>query len=232
MPSDITLNDLRKVITATCEDDDICSVMLQLPLPEHLHEYEQMLLDIIPSIKDVDGLSTHSVGKLWSDKQCLHPCTAEGVMRALPNDLSGKKVAIINRSALVGKPLIKMVLDRNGTPVVCHSKSGNQSKVLRIASGCDYIITAVGKPFFITSGGFDWRGKTIIDVAINRHPDTNKLCGDIDIDSFKDIDCSITSVPGGIGTLTTSQLMLNVVKSFEMQYGSIDSLIRCFGTHK
>lgn len=228
LSEDTTYSDLEKIVVAACEDRNVTGCMVQLPLPEHLKKYEQRLLDIIPWKKDVDGLSTKSMERLWTNKECLTPCTAEGVMRLLPENLEGKIVALLGRSNLVGKPLIKMLLDRNATPVICHSKTGATS-MRNILMESDIVISAIGKPKYLNYSNFytptcipngTIKCKTIIDVGINRD-ENGKLCGDVAINTFAYTDCAITPVPKGVGSLTTAQLMLNVVKAYDLQRDKI-----------
>lgn len=211
--NDVSYSELEKVLIEHAIDPQTTALMLQLPLPDHLKKYQQKLLDLVPYFKDVDGLSTASVGRLWSDQPCLVPCTAAGIMRILPEDLSGYKVCIINRSALIGKPLAKLVLSRNGTPVICHSKTHS---IFGEANHSDILVTAMGKPKYIKYD--EWLDDLmIVDAAICRD-ENGKLCGDIDINTFEGSNCNITPVPGSVGILTTSQLMLNVVKAFYLQH--------------
>lgn len=120
---DVSYSDVVKIIQGLNEDSKVTGLMLQLPLPEHLKQFEQNFLDMIDWKKDIDGLSTESVGRLWSNKRCLKPATAQGIMSLLDDDLRDYTVAIINRSRLIGKPLVKMLEERNATPVLCHSKT-------------------------------------------------------------------------------------------------------------
>lgn len=209
--NDISVESLKALIEMISEASDVTGVMLQLPLPDHLKPYERELLDIIPWYKDVDGLNSASVGRLWSDLPCITPATAEGVMRLLPYNLRGRKVTIINRSNLIGKPLIKLLLDRDATVTVCHSKTHDVRENTRNAN---IVITGIGKPNY-----FDWEifdGQTWIDCGINRDKD-GKLCGDVYLYYLRDKDVKVTPVPGGVGILTTAQLMLNVIKANEYQ---------------
>ena len=198
-----------------CNDrHDTTGVMLQLPLPDHLKQYERELLDMISWDKDVDGLSSDSVGRLWTDKPCITPATPTGLLRLLPRDLSHRKVTIINRSNLIGKPLIKMLLDRDATVEICHSKTPNINTRFNRS---DIVITGIGKPkYFYPAIGLGFSGRIFIDCGISRDED-GKLCGDIDLKAFEKSDDSLTPVPGGIGILTTAQLMLNVIKAYELQ---------------
>lgn len=218
LPNDISYEHLINAIENFIFYDVSCTgIMLQLPLPDHLKPYQQKLLDLIPWQMDVDGLSAKSVGRLWSGQDCITPATAQGVMRLLPNDLSDKNVCVLGRSNLVGKPLVKLLEERNATVTLCHSKSGDIGWYARQGQ---IIISAIGKPRLLTSG---WctnpsMSQTFIDVGINRD-ENGKLCGDIDIDTFKETDCDITPVPGGVGLLTTAQLITNVVKAYKLQQG-------------
>lgn len=212
----ITYLTLSVVIKTLVNDDSVTGVILQLPLPDPLKQYERKLLDLIPYDKDVDGLSSDSVGRLWTGKPCITPATPTGILRLLPEDLSGKDVTIINRSDLIGKPLTKLLLDRNATVTVCHSKTRFLLDPIR---NTDIIITGVGK-----AGYFDCvymrHFQTWIDCGINRNGD-GKLCGDIDLTDCEDKLIDVTPVPGGVGILTTAQLMLNVIKAYELQEGKI-----------
>ncbi len=208
------LGSLKYLIGAYSEMEDTTGVMLQLPLPDHLKEYTQELLDLIPWEKDVDGLSSESVGRLWNGRDCIAPATPSGIMRLLPDDLSGKNVCIINRSNLIGKPLTKLLMDKNATVTVCHSKTRELS-LENTTFVSDIIVTGIGKPNHFNSELIS-DGQTWIDCGINRTP-CGELCGDVDSDTLMFTDVSVTPVPGGVGILTTASLMANVVKAYELQ---------------
>lgn len=211
-PDDVEVAEIkRKLIYLSC-DSNYTGIILQLPLPERLKKYERELLDCILWFKDVDGLTSESVGRLWTDKPCITPATPTGLLRLLPEDLSGKDVVIVNRSNLIGKPLIKLLLDRNATVKVCHSKTKGLDMD---TSNADIVITGVGKAKYF-GDYYIWDNITWIDCGINRD-ENGKLCGDVDLDSFLPYDVSVTPVPGGVGILTTSQLMLNVIKAYELR---------------
>lgn len=223
---EFSVADIEEVIYTAIYDLSVSGVMLQLPLPDHLKPYQQELLDIIPWHMDVDGLATDSIGRLWSGQKCLAPCTAAGILRLLPEDLSGKLITVVGRSALVGKPLVKLLEDRNATVTLCHSKTADLQYHTQIA---DIVISAIGKPkYFDSSYAFDTNdtlyGELLdhtpmwIDVGINRDKN-GKLCGDIDIATFEGMNCEVTPVPGGVGLLTTAQLVLNVIQAYKMQHG-------------
>lgn len=203
---------VRYKILEAVRDDSVTGIILQLPLPYHLKEYERVLLDLIPYKKDVDGLSSESMGRLWSDQPCIVPATAAGVMELLPVDLSGKVVTVVNRSNLIGKPLIKLLLDRNATVNVCHSKTEYLYTEINAA---DIVIVGIGSPEFFDYGYFR-PGQIVIDCGINRDPE-GKICGDVDPVGLDRREVRVTPVPGGVGLLTTAQLMRNVVKAHELQ---------------
>ena len=213
LPNNISYYELLKVIVDKCSYLYNTGVMLQLPLPDHLKPYERKLLDLILWYKDVDGLSTESVGRLWTGQYCIAPATAQGVMRLLPDSLSGTEVCVVGRSNLVGKPLVKLLEGRNATVILCHSRTLG---LHYMTAGADVVITAIGKPKFFDRRYTVGDRQMWIDVGINRD-ENGKLCGDVDIDSFKNTECSITPVPGGVGQLTTAQLALNVVKAYYLQ---------------
>lgn len=216
LPSDIRLDILKSTIKYHVNKKDSTGVMLQLPLPDHLKPYQQELLDLIPWQMDVDGLNTESIGRLWSGQECLVPCTSQGIMRLLPDDLSGENVCVIGRSNLVGKPLVKLLEQRNATVTLCHSKTRRLEDYTRRA---DIVIAAIGKPKYFNKMYFDdYYPQTWIDVGINRDEE-GKLCGDLDIEEFENTECKVTPTPGGTGILTVSQLIANVVKAYKLQQG-------------
>lgn len=208
------VSDISVTISHFNNNPTITGVILQLPLPDHLKPYERELLDLISWYKDVDGLTCENVGRLWTNKPCITPATPTGLLRLLPEDLSGKDVAIVNRSNLIGKPLIKMLLDRNATVKVCHSKTDFLQAYTYHA---DIIITGIGKVNY-----FDYLymndNQIWIDCGINRDKN-GKLCGDVYRENVDYINLFLTPVPGGVGILTTAQLMLNVIKAYELQKG-------------
>lgn len=205
--------DLKYLIQVYAEMDDITGIMLQLPLPGRLSGYKQELLDLIPWYKDVDGLSSESVGRLWNGRDSIAPATPSGILRLLPDDLSGKNVCIINRSNLIGKPLMKLLLDRNATVTVCHSKTTPWDLMIN-AKESEIVVTGIGEPKWFDhefmSGMQTW-----IDCGINRDFEGH-LCGDVDAE-HGNVHASVTPVPGGVGLLTTASLMANVVKAYEYQ---------------
>lgn len=216
LSSNVTATDLKEKIEAANNDNSVTGIMVQLPLPEHLKKYEQDIIDTIDWKKDVDGLTSTSTGKLWTNMDCIHPATAEGIMSVLDEDLSGKDVLVINRSKLIGKPLVKLLEERNATVTLAHSKTNRKDLILMMRRA-DIIITATGQPKWIAKHLFvTHRISTIIDCGMCRD-ENGKLCGDVDTESLESIDVAVTVTPGGTGLLTTSQLMLNIVKAYKLQ---------------
>lgn len=216
LPSDVTEDKLRKVIQAANEDVNVTALMLQLPLPDHLKAKQQEFIDLIDWKKDVDGLTSTSVGKLWTNQSGIHPATAEGIMSILDDDLSGKNVLVINRSDLIGKPLVKLLEQRNATVTLAHSKTDKEELMLAMRRA-NIIITATGQPKWIAKHIFvNKHISTIIDCGMCRD-ENGKLCGDVDTDSLESLNVNVTVTPGGTGKLTVGQLMLNIIKAYELQ---------------
>lgn len=217
LPENICALDLSQVIIAANNDEEVSGVMLQLPLPEHLKKFEHELLNEIDDSKDVDGLSIDSVAKLWSGKPGLRPCTAEGCMKILENyELTGKHAVLVGRSNLCNKPLIQMLLQKDCTVTVTHSKTVGLKD---ITNSADIVICAIGKPKHFDASYFK-DDAIVLDVGINRD-EHGKLCGDVDVESLKDTNIHVTPTPGGTGALTTAMLMANVVKAYEINNGEI-----------
>lgn len=216
LPNDVSADDLISKIKNANDDSSVTGIMVQLPLPDHLKKYEQVIIDTINWKKDVDGLTSESTGKLWTNQECIHPATAEGIMSVLDDDLSEKDVLVINRSKLIGKPLVKLLEERNATVTLAHSKTNRKDLILMIRRA-DIIITATGQPKWISKHLFaTHRISTIIDCGMCRD-ENGKLCGDVDTESLEPLDVAVTVTPGGTGLLTTSQLMLNIVKAYKLQ---------------
>lgn len=193
-------------------DSSVTGIIVQLPLPDNMDE--EKIVNAISPFKDVDGLTTYSVGKLFSFKDGLYPCTALGIMDILDSiniNLEGANVVIVGRSSLVGKPLMGLMLKSNATVTVCHSKTVNLKEYTKRA---DVLIVAVGKPCFITED-YVKDDAVVIDVGINRVD--GKIYGDCDFDSISKKAKAITPVPGGVGPLTVVYLICNVVKAYYLQ---------------
>jgi methylenetetrahydrofolate dehydrogenase (NADP+)/methenyltetrahydrofolate cyclohydrolase len=201
-------------ITKLNNDISIHAILLQLPLPNHLIDYTPEFLEKISPTKDVDGLHPYNRGKLFDYDETYAPCTPKGIIALLEYyniELEGKDITIINRSNLVGKPLIFMFLKRNATVSICHTKTKNIDNYMKNA---DILVVAVGRPKFITKERIK-KNAIIIDVGINRVD--GKLCGDVDFDNVFEKCSRITPVPGGVGPLTVSYLLQNTFNSYKKQ---------------
>lgn len=196
---------LKELISSLNNDNNIDGILVQLPLPKHINEED--ILKLIHVEKDVDGFCAENVGKLSKNKPCLASCTPNGVMKMLEYyDISvkGKKAVVVGRSNIVGKPMAMLLLNADATVTVCHSKTQNLKEECLSA---DILISAVGKPYFITADMVK-DGAAVIDVGINRNKE-GKLCGDVDFENVKDKCSYITPVPGGVGPMTITMLMYN-----------------------
>ncbi len=209
---DIDNKKLCEIITTLNERSDITGILVQLPLPKHLDE--QIVFETINYKKDVDAFGIYNIGLLNHWKSQIMPCTPQGILFILKKylkDLSGKKVVIIGRSIIVGRPLASILIRENCTVTVVHSKTINIKEECSLA---DILIVATGVPNLIKA---DWVKKNsfVIDVGISRV--NNKIVGDVDFESVKNFTSFITPVPGGIGPLTVANLLLNTLKLFLIQ---------------
>lgn len=207
-----TQEELLKIINRLNESENVTGILVQFPLPAHIDA--KVINDSIVYTKDVDGFSIINKGKLYSNEDCLVPCTAQGVIDILKyNDIeiSGKKVVIINRSDLVGKPLMHLFLQNNATVTVCHSYTKNLQE---ISSTADILVVGVGKPNFITKD-YIKQDAIVLDIGISFLD--NKICGDVDFFDCIEKCSRITTVPGGVGLLTVTNLLTNVVKAFSIK---------------
>lgn len=188
-------------------------VFVQLPLPEHINE--NRIIQMINPNQDVDGFSIENVGTLMLKHpkiDAFMPCTAWGIINLLQEyniPISGKHCVIVNRSAIVGKPLAMMLLKEDATVTICHSKTENLKEICQQA---DILITAIGKPKFFTKD-YIKQDAIVIDVGMNRD-ENGKLCGDVDFDDVIDKVAAITPVPGGVGPMTITVLIYNVYKAW------------------
>ena len=207
------MEDLLQLIDRLNSDDSINGILLQAPLPKHL-EINRAFEEISP-IKDVDGFNPINVGKLLIGEDAFISCTPYGIIKMLEEyniPIQGKNAVVVGRSNIVGKPLAQCLLNKNATVIICHSKTENLSDYTKNA---DILISAVGKADLITADMVK-EGATVIDVGMNRN-DNGKLCGDVDFENVKEIASYITPVPGGVGPMTITMLMNNVIKAYKMQ---------------
>ena len=210
----VTEAELLQIIDELNESACISGILVQLPLPAHINP--ETVIERIAPEKDVDGFTAANTGKLWLNKHDIAPCTALGIIELLDYyniDIAGKHCVVVGRSNIVGKPVAALMLERNATVTVCHSKTHNLSDITRQA---DILISAVGKPQFITWGMVK-DGAVVIDVGINRD-ENGKLCGDVAFDGtpdggkgVADRASYITPVPGGVGPMTVAMLMKNTL---------------------
>ena len=209
LPENISQKELLELIDKLNKDKNTNGILVQLPLPVHLDEKE-VINAILPE-KDVDAFHPVNVGKIMQGDYDFVPCTPAGIMEMLKYediDLTGKHCVIIGRSNIVGKPMAMLMLHKNATVTICHSKTENLNKICKQA---DVLVVAVGKPKFITSD-FVKEGAVVIDVGINRVD--GKLCGDVNFDDIVDKVNqvkAITPVPGGVGPMTIAMLMKNTL---------------------
>ena len=215
LAKDITQQELEEIIKALNVNEKIHGILVQLPLPKHLDVSK--VTSCITFSKDVDGLTPHNAGLLSTGKnEGLVPCTPLGIMRMFDYHdikLPGKNAIIINRSNLVGKPLFHLLLARDVTVIMCHSKTPNIPDMCKKA---DIIITAVGdRDRFILTADMIKEDAIIIDVAITRH--NGKLAGDVDYDNIIKKASFVTPVPGGVGPMTVAMLLKNTVTAAKMQ---------------
>lgn len=212
LPAESTFDEVAGTINYLNENPDVSGMILQLPLPKHLDE--NALIDLIDPDKDVDGCHYVQKGRLWTGRDSLVACTPYGVMKLLDYyniSLEGKNAVVIGRSNLVGKPLAQLLLDRNCTVTICHSRTKNLAE---ITSRADIVCVAIGKAKFLKADMVK-DGAVVIDVGMDRD-ENGKLCGDVD---FADVapKCSyITPVPGGVGPMTVTMLLANTVKAFKL----------------
>lgn len=221
-PGDTTQEELEGVIEELNQDDRIDGILVQLPLPSHL-DTVAVLQKIYPD-KDADGLHPLNLGKLVRSETGLRSCTPAGVMRLLVEyniDIEGKNAVVVGRSILVGKPLALMLLEKNATVTIAHSRTQDLAEVCRNA---DILVAAVGKPEMIAKDMVK-PGAVVIDVGINRIDNgegKSKLVGDVAFDSVSEIASYITPVPGGIGPMTVAMLLSNTVQSYRLKAGTIE----------
>lgn len=213
LPGDITQEELVDVISGLNADPATSGILLQLPLPDHLDA--QALIDRIHPDKDVDGLTEVSVGRLATGHPGLRPCTPSGVIELLDAaeiPIAGAEAVVVGRSPLVGQPLAQLLLQRDATVTVCHSRTRDLAAVCRRA---DILVAAAGVPRLIGADAVK-PGATVIDVGIH-HRGKDGLCGDVDFETVRTVAGAITPVPGGVGPMTIAMLLANTVTAVRRQ---------------
>ena len=210
LPSDTSELKLLDLIDELNNNEHINGILVQLPLPKHISSHK--ILEAIKPEKDVDGFHLQNVGRLVTGNPSFIPCTPAGIIQLLDYysvDLEGKNAVVLGRSNIVGKPVAFLLLEKNATVTICHSRTKNLSKITRQA---DVLIAAIGKPNFVTADMVK-DDVVIIDVGINRVND--KLIGDVDYQSVSKKASLITPVPGGVGPMTIAVLMANTLQAFK-----------------
>ncbi|MEK7678690.1 MAG: bifunctional methylenetetrahydrofolate dehydrogenase/methenyltetrahydrofolate cyclohydrolase FolD [Deltaproteobacteria bacterium] len=209
LPETATEETLLNLIAQLNASEEVHGILVQLPLPKQINE-EKVLEAIDPS-KDVDGFHPYNMGRLMIGNPTLQPCTPYGIMKLIEStgiEISGKEAVIIGRSNIVGKPMAMMLLRRNATVTICHSKTNDLAKKV---AGADIVIAAIGKANFV-EGGWIKEGALVIDVGINRTAD-GRLVGDVDFEGASKKASHITPVPGGVGPMTIAMLLKNTVEA-------------------
>ena len=207
----ITEEELLNLIKELNVDDTVDGVLVQLPLPKHISEAK--VIETISKEKDVDGFHPLNVAGLWQKTPHMEPCTPKGIMYLLKEmgvDPKGKRAVVIGRSNIVGLPVAKMLLDANATVTQCHTRTVDMPSVTRQA---EILVVAAGKAKMVT-GDMVSEGVVVIDVGMDRDPETGKLCGDVDFESVAPKASAITPVPGCVGPMTIACLMQNTVECF------------------
>ena len=209
LPEYTSEKELLELIDKLNKDTRVHGILVQLPLPEQINK-DHILKAISPD-KDVDGFTEINMGRLMTGQDGLVPCTPLGIMKLLEHyriQIEGKNAVVVGRSNIVGKPVAMMLLHRNATVTICHTRTKNMSEICRQA---DILIAAVGRSRMI-SGDMIKDGAVVIDVGINRL-DTGKLAGDVDYEGAAEKAAWITPVPGGVGPMTIAMLLYNTVKA-------------------
>lgn len=210
-PADLSEADLLARVDALNNDPAIHGILVQLPLPAHIDA--QKVIEAIAPTKDVDGFHVASAGALLTGSPGFWPCTPYGCMKMLESigyDLRGKHAVVIGRSNIVGKPMALMLLAKNATVTICHSATADLAVLTRQA---DVVVAAVGKRNVLTADMVK-PGAVVIDVGMNRN-DEGKLCGDVDFNGVKEVAGWITPVPGGVGPMTITMLLVNTIEAAE-----------------
>ena len=204
MPEDSTQEEVAQTVLSLANDDGVDGILVQLPLPKHINEND--ILNLIPADKDVDGFLAQNVGNLLLGEPCTIACTPFGVIKMLEHEnieMAGKNAVVIGRSNIVGKPMALLLLQKNCTVTVCHSKTANLKEVCK---GADILVAAIGRPEFVKADMVK-KDAVVIDVGINRTE--HGLVGDVDFENVKEIASHISPVPGGVGPMTIAMLLEN-----------------------
>ena len=213
LPENATEQEVLTLIGKLNEDTSVNGVLVQLPLPAHIDE-EKVILAVSP-IKDVDCFHPLNVGMLHTNKKGFLPCTPAGILELITRsgyEIAGKYCVVIGRSHHVGKPTAMLLLQKDATVTICHSKTKNLKEICKQA---DIIVSAVGKMHMVTADMVK-EGAIVIDVGMNRD-ENGKLCGDVDFDAVCEVAEAVSPVPGGVGLMTVAMLMQNCITAAELQ---------------
>lgn len=213
LPEETTMEELLALIKELNAKKSINGILCQLPLPKHLDE--KAVIENIDPIKDVDAFHAVNTGHIMIGDYLFLPCTPAGIMEMLKYyniEIEGKECVVIGRSNIVGKPMAMLLLQKNGTVTVCHSRTKNLKEV---TSRADILVAAVGIPYFVTADMVK-DGAVVIDVGMDRNKE-GKLCGDVDFAEVEKKASYITPVPGGVGPMTIATLMKNTVTAAKIQ---------------
>ncbi len=213
LPSETTQEEILELLGTLNQDSAVTAILVQLPLPKHIDE--ELVLKTVDPKKDVDGFNPLNLGKLAAGNEFITPATPTGIIRLLHEytiPVEGKHVVIIGRSAIVGRPMALMMINRHATVSVCHSRTKNLAEITRQA---DIIVVAAGKQNLLTADMIK-EGAVVVDVGINRT--VNKIVGDVDFESMKDKAGYITPVPGGVGPMTVATLLHNTLQLARVQH--------------
>ena len=215
--NNVKQKELEELIIKLNNDNNINGIFIEMPLPNNIDS--EFITNLISYKKDVDGFTNYNIGSLNNNKPLLIPCTPNGIMHLLKKynvDIEGKHVVVIGRSIIVGRPIATMLLNENATVTICHSKTKNLSDITKIA---DILIVSCNQKKFINKS-YVKRNAVVIDVGIHREIVNGEkvISGDVDFDDVKDIVSYITPVPGGVGPMTVSMLINNLIKTVEL-YG-------------
>lgn len=224
LPEDISEKELLGTISSLNSDNTVDGILVQLPLPDNINE--DKVIDAISLEKDVDGFHPGNVAGLWLGRPCIVPCTPKGIIRMIETtgvDPKGRKAVVVGRSNIVGKPVAKLLLDKNATVTIAHSRTADLPAVCREA---DILVAAAGRPGMITADMVK-PGAVVIDVGINRIPciredgsQGSRLVGDVEYASVSEVAGFITPVPGGVGPMTITMLMENTIECFLRRMGA------------
>ena len=221
MSAETTESELLDTIARLNADPSVDGILVQLPVPRHINESK--VIEAIAKDKDVDGFHPLNVAGLWQKTPHMAPCTPKGIMKLLSAagvDPKGKRAVVIGRSKIVGLPVAKMLLDANATVTLCHTRTVDLPSVTR---GAEILVVAAGVPKMVT-GDMVSDGVVVIDVGMDRDPETGKLCGDVDFDTVAPKASAITPVPGGVGPMTIACLMENTLECFLAHFDGLGNL--------